>query len=518
MNVDKQRRRVLILEYFELLGWNKSGCSQELPIESFDSNEELQSIKQDLHRIQDAIIEKRSLISFVQEEIDRIKPIISSTEGSLLQLREQIVLTRKEKSQSTQTAPYSDFFEQSNKSEIPAIPPPRLSETFRQLFLGIGNDIRTIYLDLKHAIATLNFLVLLQYVFAIFIVAIIFFIFTDLVSFTFYMSLTLYIIWKLISIFGRHKKEWKHKYKNSEIERQQKARQQENLKFQTQQQELASNLHELEQQYVNYEQFLNQQKLRVQELTDQIRAAHTDLIDLEYGRNQQTDNYQRTIDELIEQWRRSKVERLLHLERLAQQWLKEDINNLIDQAQRKLNLIDSKFTGELRAIKMTPIRALGGVTPKTFPSLLIKDDIVGNLENKKISELHISPKDFRSEPTYDRKGRIYGVYEFLVVFLCQNFLSYYKCYFNFIKSEPIDEEYCEYLYDSVVSIKIQDKSSVNMKKIDAPKQIYSKRLIISTNDGKEIGFRIHRNRVESHLSSKLSELDTAATQIRTMLR
>ena len=53
----------------------------------------------------------------------------------------------------------------------------------------------------------------------------------------------------------------------------------------------------------------------------------------------------------------------------------------------------------------------------------------------------------------------YGVYEFLVIFLCANFLAYYKCHFNFIQGRTVNDETCEYLYDSIVSVRVQEKSS-----------------------------------------------------------
>jgi hypothetical protein len=56
-----------------------------------------------------------------------------------------------------------------------------------------------------------------------------------------------------------------------------------------------------------------------------------------------------------------------------------------------------------------------------------------------------------------------------------------------------------------------------MQNTDDQKQVYNKRLIISTNDGKVTCFQIDRSRVESNLSSKLSQIDDAATAIREIL-
>lgn len=51
----------------------------------------------------------------------------------------------------------------------------------------------------------------------------------------------------------------------------------------------------------------------------------------------------------------------------------------------------------------------------------------------------IEQRDFRVDDGLDRKKR-YGVYEFNVIFICANFLGYYKCYWNFIRRLPVDED------------------------------------------------------------------------------
>ena len=511
MNFDEQRSPEIILEYFELLKWNKNGCEVKISAERLDSNEQLQFIKQNLNRIQASTIEKKSLISSWQKEADRIKPIIFSTEKSLLRLREKIILTRRERLQCVETTPQSEVFEQFKKSEALTIPPLKLSEVFRQFLLSIADDLRATYLDIKQAIARLDFLILLQYFLAILVVVAVCFSFSYLINIVFCISFGTYIIWKLISTFIKHKKVQKQRYENAEANRQYQAQQQ-------QQQELESNLYELEQQYAKHEQYLNQQKLEGQRLTNEVRVAHNDLSNLERRRDQQTENHQKASEEIIEQERLFRLERLSLLEKLTQEWLEEDIDGLTEKAMEKLNLRDIKLAGQVGALKATPMQVLIGVTERTSPSLLIEDSAEGSSSSNEASALLINSEEFKSEPTYNGKKRRYGIYEFLVIFLCPNFLSYYKCYFNFIRGKTVDDEYREYLYDSIVFTKIQERSSVNMKNSNDQKQVYSKRLIISTNDGKTICFRIDKSRVESNLSLNLSQIDDAATAIRKMLR
>jgi len=124
--------------------------------------------------------------------------------------------------------------------------------------------------------------------------------------------------------------------------------------------------------------------------------------------------------------------------------------------------------------------------------------------------------DAKSEDDYDGKRRRYGLYEFTVFFLCSNFFNYYKCYYNFVRGKPIDEEYSEYLYDSIVFTKVQEKSSIMPGSNQV--QVSSQRLTISTNDGKIISLQINKSRGDRKLSSKLEGIDSAATEIRYRLR
>ncbi len=510
MNLDEQRSPEIILEYFELLKWNKNGREVKISVETLDANEELWLIKQDLNRVQALAVEKRGFISSSQKEIDRIKPIISFAEQSLLSLREKIISTRRERLQYTETPPQSEVFEQFKKSEASTISPLKSGEILLQFILGIREDLRAIYLDIKQAIARLDFLVLLQYFLAILIVIVVCFSFSYLIDVVFYILLSAYTTWKFVSAFARHKKAQKQRYENAGITRQHQARQQ-------RLQELESNLYELEQQYAKHEQYLNQQRLEEQRLSNQIRSAHSDLSNLEHRQDQQTENYQKAHEETIEQKRLLRLGRLSRLEKLTQEWLEKDIEFLTEEAMGKLNLGDLT-SSEVGALKATPTKVLIGVTERTSPSLLIEDGTEGSPKSNEVSALLINSEEFKSEPTYSGKKRRYGVYEFLVIFLCPNFLSYYKCYFNFIRCKPVDDEYREYLYDSIVFTKVQEKSSINMKNSNDQKQVYSKRLIISTSDGKTICFRIDKSRVESNLSLNLSQIDYAATTIRKMLR
>ena len=181
------------------------------------------------------------------------------------------------------------------------------------------------------------------------------------------------------------------------------------------------------------------------------------------------------------------------------------------------------------AIKIEPIRSLIGCTSRTLPNTLVNDKDRGEdrphrLVNDKDEDedkdedsprrkeiLKLYADDAKSEEDYRGKRRRYGLYEFTVFFLSSDFFSYYKCYYNFIQGKSIDEEYSEYLYDSIVFTKVQEKSSIGS-------QGSSQRLTISTNDGKTISLQINKSRGDQKLSSKLKRIDEAATEIRLILR
>lgn len=228
------------------------------------------------------------------------------------------------------------------------------------------------------------------------------------------------------------------------------------------------------------------------------------------------------IEKLESQDRERRLTRLLWLEEKTKLWLDEGIDNLTQKAMKKLKIFDMKHVGRTNALKDNPIRALVGVTTRTSPSKLVSDlseasQNSSNAPDKKEFTIKIDLEEFESEESFSGDSRRYGVYEVLMIFLCANFLTYYRCYYNFIRNKTVDEESCEYLYDSIVSTKIEEDSSVRLNDDDS-KNVYGKRLLIATQDGRNICFWIQRHRIERSLSLKLSDVDSAAISIRDMLR
>jgi len=136
-------------------------------------------------------------------------------------------------------------------------------------------------------------------------------------------------------------------------------------------------------------------------------------------------------------------------DRQIDQWLLEDKRKLFDKAPNELDVIvvgESEDTPELLNVVMNqkhPIELSSGFT--------LTD------EEKKSWGILIRDRDYFVEKGLDGKTR-YSIHVFLNIFLCRNFLTYYKCYWNFLRGEEILVETGEYLYDTIVSINTHESS------------------------------------------------------------
>ncbi|MEP0873817.1 hypothetical protein NDA01_29345 [Trichocoleus desertorum AS-A10] len=518
MGLDKRRSPDVIREYFDLLKWYKRGGEAKLSPEEVDANSQLHSIQQNLNAIKTLVAEKEISIALDEDELDKNKSELLSIEDKLTALREKIVLLQQKRLQWVEAIPPSISLEAPKQQELTAIPPLKLAIILQLLLKGMIFDLKTIYHATRLAFVA-NVILIIPTVLAFLITFILYVNFGFLANTVITIALIIYLYIKSNSIRKRYQNVLKQYIEDIRVRQEAQVLQQQNLSLQVQDKlrelELSLNAFENQQsQWLNHQQQLKTQR---QDLISRIEADYKDLDCLRYDHQKQSNQYQQIIEELIEQKKLINKSRLLQLEKQCQEWLEKDINRLTKQAMRKLKLLPCDHIGEVGAIQTEPIRVLVGITERTSPSLLVEDDIEPNLENNITSELYIKAEEFRSEPSYDGKSRKYGVYEFLVIFLCANFLSYYKCYFNFIRSKTVNEEYSEYLYDSIVFTKIQEKSSTRLKD-DDQKRVYSKRLLIATKDGKVISFRIAKFRVEPNLAIRLSQIDEAAIELRKMLR
>ncbi|MDZ8236682.1 MAG: hypothetical protein RMZ69_05815 [Nostoc sp. ChiQUE01a] len=220
------------------------------------------------------------------------------------------------------------------------------------------------------------------------------------------------------------------------------------------------------------------------------------------------------IDLLKKQIQESKIYNLEDLETQVKIWLEEDKQSLIDSGMRQLRI--SKLDRD-------PILSFVGVSyrEKISSQILTTDRGIDNIEDK-YGKLLINENDFYEEKGLDGEYK-YGVFEGVVIFLGETFLSYYRCYWNFLKGAPVDEETCEYLYYSIVSVKTQERSSLRLQNPDE-KRKYKDLLSLTTMDGKIVYFKMlddKKRKIDSgntKISSYVSEINEAAARIRYWLR
>jgi hypothetical protein len=494
MNLSEKRSPELISKYFDLLRWKNNEYTDKTADEIDNGlSQELQSIKQELGGIQNLTTEKDALSLSTQKEIDSVNANARLIKGDIETVQEKIFATYDKINEYRQKFPKSKNFSPIGVLEDEHISTIDLNSILLQLITDVREDIKLIWLDIWQAVITPKPLVLLQYSLIPLVVVVLTLESARWVNLMFYPLIILYIVWKILNILKRPQKmEIVEVYET------------------TGQKTFEAYLRELEQHNEVQKQHLNQTRIRAEKLTAQLQLFEKQLNDLAKQRNKLQNRFREIEDH------KSQLKELHCLDELTSKWLKEDIDKLISTAKGKLDLTDKEYVGESGALKMDPIRAVNGCTSKTVsPKLLVEDESEKTLRREKILVQY--SKDVRSEYGYNDKARRYGIYEFQTIFICENFLSSYKCYYNFIRDKCIDEEYCEYLYDSIVFTKIQEQSSISMQG-SSSKTINSKRLTISTNDGKLLSLQIGRSGVDRALSSQLLEIDRAATEIRITLR
>lgn len=162
------------------------------------------------------------------------------------------------------------------------------------------------------------------------------------------------------------------------------------------------------------------------------------------------------------------------------QWLAHDVRELIKDGKEELRLVDSdEGEDSNNIIDGKPIILFSGVRKELSDSEFL--DWMSFIEK-------VGSEDYFCEKGVDKTDK-YSIYNLLVIFPCKNFIAYYKCLFNFIRGASLDDETCEYLYDSIIAVKTQEVSLSNISK-NISKMINFELIKIATADGKEILFPV----------------------------
>ncbi|MBP0020059.1 MAG: hypothetical protein J7647_21210 [Cyanobacteria bacterium SBLK] len=193
------------------------------------------------------------------------------------------------------------------------------------------------------------------------------------------------------------------------------------------------------------------------------------------------------------------------------QWQLEDRKTLFDSTIDRLNVIQVGPTQNVpmsaQNVIQDQIRLISGYIPKkkSFASKFLKKD------------------DCYAEKGIDGKIR-YSIHALMIIYLCNNFLCYFKCYWNAIEGVSILIETSEHLYDLIVSVTTQEDSLATSNiNTSGQKVVLREYLIIGTADGKNVDFpyildvRLSDEN-EWEWDSKKSAVSSAAKKIRTLLR
>ena len=219
------------------------------------------------------------------------------------------------------------------------------------------------------------------------------------------------------------------------------------------------------------------------------------------------------------------------MENMVLETFLNDMNNVLEEGLKVLSIRNPKEPEESsyarECLERDPILMFDGIKSKRdSKSSIVK--IPGHEDEVK-GDLLISEKSFYHLETLKRQEKLkgidnkykYSVYEFVVIYLSSNFLSCYRCYWDFLRGSFVDKEVSEYLYDSVVSVKTRERSSLNLSR-DDERRIYKDSLVITTMDGRTTVFTMSEDR-KDYLNSKkeqkyVSEIYAAAESIRYWLR
>lgn len=547
---DLERSPETIHSYFDLLKWYRNGYAVELSPELIETSELLGPINRELlsnrelaSSVKESIVSNWNSIKLIRNslssvnqrivlfdrDVEAVKRDIESIRQEIESLRQKIESIRR-KIESVRDA-WS-----SNRVSLHSLIIPQLSlqELCTKLFRAIVQDLKSIILVLvqclkRQPIITLSvgtILVVLGLLFGM--------IFTNLSNLIIILLIFAYLIKKIKSIYHEHEKIEKQKLVNIEklnLQNKEIDLQSSQQELEVERQELEARQQELEterREFESYQQELEADKQelesRQQELEARIEASEQELTELERIYEQKLETRQNQFDKLKDHERELKEASLQNLEEKVKRWLDQDKIYLLERASEILLIQIGRESGELNTIQTSqPIKRLFGVSPWNVERIQnrVETDRDNNLlsQSKDFQGLLINKRDFITGYGLDRKRR-YGVYEFTAIFLCANFLAYYKCYWNFIRRLTVDEEICEILYDSIVSVKVKERSSANLKD-PKTKRTYKEFLSITTMDGKIFSFRIdedRKERIETEGSLRQSQIEEAGRIIRDILR
>lgn len=170
-------------------------------------------------------------------------------------------------------------------------------------------------------------------------------------------------------------------------------------------------------------------------------------------------------------------------------WLEMDLEKLVEKGQVELRIMTTTGDDLGNILDGEPITLMSGVSEKLDKSSLL--ELVRFLDMVK--------RDYFVESGMNGKTQ-YSIYDFLAIYPCKNFIAYYRCKWNFIRGVSLKDETCEYMYDSIVSVKTWEDSVSSEKKSE--KSDNADRAVTNQERGESLNFNANLNAVTNQEEGK----------------
>ncbi|MCT7974465.1 FHA domain-containing protein [Laspinema olomoucense] len=133
------------------------------------------------------------------------------------------------------------------------------------------------------------------------------------------------------------------------------------------------------------------------------------------------------------------------------QWLLMDRENLVKKGKAELRLLETTGQEGGNILDAEPIVLISPISRQLSESNLFDWDLFIKM---------VGRHNYFIERGLDGEYK-YSIYNFIAIYPCQNFIAYYRCTWNFITGLSLGDETCEYLYDSIVSVKTKELSNAS---------------------------------------------------------
>jgi len=192
-------------------------------------------------------------------------------------------------------------------------------------------------------------------------------------------------------------------------------------------------------------------------------------------------------------------------------WLQQDFAAFGENARESLNILSIHEGGSETQNIMVSEHPIMMLSPIKSTDENKKTGLVLNLEkneDKKDKNWFSDLDDFFFEKGSDdiRRG---SLNDFIIIFLCKNFISYYRGTWNSIEGVLLDENTNEFMYDSIASVQTLESSDIMVikdkgKRVGTRKHVWGEVLAFSTDDGERTSFAMNDDVKKYSHSSKIT--------------